>query len=111
MRLTDTVVRRRAPVTSGSYGNQTRDWANASTQTYPAMVGPVSSTKDVVNQQQTITRWRLTLGPYADLEATDRIEWAGGTYEVDGDVERYKRRGGQLHHLSAVLLRVNLAEA
>lgn len=111
MRLTDTVVRRRAPVTGGPYGNQTRDWANATSQTYPAVIGPVSSTEDVVNQQQTLTRWRIVLGPYADLAATDRIEWDGDTYEVDGDVERHKRRGGQLHHLSAVLMRVELAEA
>jgi len=116
VRLTDNVIRRRAPVVDGGpYGNAQRDWDNATSQAYPAVVGPVSSTEDVVNQQQTITRWRIILGPYADLEATDRIEWDDGgglkTYEVDGDVERHKRRGGQLHHISCVLMRVELAEA
>lgn len=104
MRLHDTVDRLRAPLVGGPYGNQTRDWANATSVTYPAEVQPVSSTEDVVNQQQTITRWRLFLGPTADLEATDRIEWDGDTYEIDGDVERWKRRGAP-HHLEAVLMR------
>ncbi|WDZ87188.1 phage head completion protein [Micromonospora cathayae] len=109
MRLRDQVTRVRAPLVDGPYGNQQRDWDNATAQPYPAEVQPVSSTEDVVNQQQTVTRWRMFLGADADLEATDRFEWDGGTYEVDGDVERWKRRG-VLHHLEAVLMRVDLAE-
>lgn len=105
MILRDKVTRLRAPLVDGPYGNQTRDWANATAVTYAAEVQPVSSTEEVVNQQRTETRWRLFLGPSADLEATDRILWDGDTYEVDGEVERHKRRGA-LHHLEAVLLRV-----
>lgn len=105
MLLRDSVVRRRAPLIAGGYGTQVRDWPNATSVTYPAEVQPVSSTEDVVDQQRTITRWRLWLAPTDDLAATDRIEWDGGTYEVDGDVERWKRHGRQ-HHLRAVLVRV-----
>ncbi|MEV1321960.1 hypothetical protein AB0J14_38430 [Micromonospora arborensis] len=106
MRLRDQIVRVRAPLIGGSYGNQDRDWGNAQPGVeYPADVQPVSSTEDVVNQQQTVTRWRLFLGPDADLLATDRVVWDGATYEVDGDVERWKRRG-RLRHLQAVLMRV-----
>jgi hypothetical protein len=107
--LSETVIRRRAPLVDGPYGNQVRDWENAPPVTYPAEVQPVSSAEDVVDQQRTVTRWRLFLGPGADLEATDRIEWDGATYEVDGDVERWERRG-VLHHIEAVLMRVNLTE-
>lgn len=105
MLLHDQVTRLRAGLTEGPYGNETRDWDNATSATYSAEVQPVSSTEDIVNQQQTITRWRLFLPASADLEATDRIVWDGDTYEVDGDVERWKRRG-VLHHLEAVLMRV-----
>lgn len=51
------------------------------------------------------TRWKLYLAPTADLRATDRVEWDGGSYEVEGEVERHKARG-LLHHYSAVLTRV-----
>lgn len=105
MVLYDTVTRRRAALVAGPYGSQTLDWPNATSVVYRAEVQPVSSTEDVVNQQRTVTRWRLFLGPDADLLATDRIEWDGGTFEVDGEVERWKRRG-VLHHLEAVLMRV-----
>lgn len=108
MLFSDSVTRLRAPLVAGPFGNQTRDWANATSATYAAEVQPVSSTEDVVNQQRTVTRWRLFLLPDADLEATDRITHDGSTYEVEGQVERWKRRG-ILHHLEAVLMRVDLA--
>lgn len=103
--LTDTITRRRAPLTSAGYGNQKRDWAAATSQAYPARVSPVSSTEDVVEQPRTVTRWKCTVGPDADLAATDRIDWDGSTYEIDGDVERHKGLRG-LHHQTVVLMRV-----
>lgn len=105
MILRDSVTRLRAPLTSGGYGNQKRDWAAATSTSYPAAVQPVSSAEEVVDQVRTATRWRLFLPRSADLLASDRIEWDGGTYEVEGDVERWKRFG-RLHHLEAVLFRV-----
>lgn len=105
MILRDQVVRRRAALVSSGYGNQAPDWPNATSVTYPAEVQPISSTEDVVDQDRTVTRWRLFLDSAADVVATDRIEWDGNTYQVDGDVERWKRRG-ILHHLEAVLLKV-----
>lgn len=109
IRLRDRVTRLRAPLISAGHGNQRRDWANAAEQLYPASVTPVSSTEEVVNTQSTTGRFVLELGPYADLEATDRIRWDGDVYEVDGDVERHKHRSGRLHHLKAMLLRVTVA--
>lgn len=103
--LRDTVTIVRAPLISGPYNSSTYDWANATRTTAAASVHPVSSTEDVVQQQRTETRWKLYLDPYADLAATDRVEWDGDSYEVDGEVERHKARG-LLHHQSAVLTRV-----
>lgn len=106
--LTDTVTRLRAPLVSGGYGNQSRDWANATSTDYPAHVSSVSSTEDIVNQQQTVTRWKCTVGPDADLEATDRIVWRQNTYDIDGDVQSANGMRG-LHHQRVVLMRANLA--
>jgi head-tail joining protein len=103
--LTDSVVRRRAPLTSAGYGNQARDWTAATSQTYVARVSPVSSTEDVVEQPRTVTRWKCTVDATADLVSTDRIEWDGATYEIDGDVEVHKGLRG-VHHQSMVLMRV-----
>lgn len=105
MLLYDKVTRLRADEIDDGYGNKTIDWENADSVEYPAEVQPLSSTEDVADQQRTDTRWRLWLGPAADLVATDRIEWDGEIYEVEGDVERWKQRG-QLHHLKAVLMKV-----
>jgi len=103
--LRDRVVRLRAPLISGGYGNQTRDWANATSTIYPAAVGPLSSAEDVVDQQQTTTRLRLILPAPADVIAADRITWDGQTYNIDGEVVAVKRRG-RPHHLEAVIIKV-----
>lgn len=109
MLLHDEVVRRRAPLVTAGYGNLKPDWPNATSVTLPAAVQPQGGDEDVVDQDRTVTRWRLFLHADADLLPTDRIEWDDGagvkTYEVDGDVEAWKRRG-RAHHLEAALIRV-----
>jgi hypothetical protein len=106
MILHDRVTRLRGTPTSGGvYGGQDTDWSNPGTAVYPAEVQPISQTEDVAGQQRTQTRWRVFLPPSADVLATDRIVWDGVTYEVEGEVERWKRRG-VLHHLEAVLVKV-----
>lgn len=106
MRLSDQVTQVRAPLVPDRYGNLRRDWAAATRTVRPADVQPLSTDEVTVDQQRTITRWRMVLHPDRDVEPTDRIEWDGGTYEVDGDVRRWKRRGA-VHHLQAVLMRIN----
>lgn len=105
MLLQDTVVRLRAGTVADGYGNPRRDWTTATEASFPADVQPTASSEDVVDQDRTVTRWRLFLGPYAELLATDRVRWDGAVYEVEGDVERWKRRG-VLHHTEAVLIKV-----
>lgn len=103
--LRDRVTRLRAPLVRDAYGNETRDWDGAAELGLPAAVGPMSTAEDVDDQQRTTTRWRIILPPSVDVEATDRIRWDGFTFEVDGEVERWKRRG-RPHHVEAVLLKV-----
>jgi Phage head-tail joining protein len=95
----------RAPLVAGDYGNQDRDWQNAASTTSPAEIQPIKAGEAVVNEQRTITRWRVFLPASSNLVSTDRVSWAGATYEVDGEVEQWTRRR-RLHHLEAVLQRV-----
>lgn len=106
--LNDTITRQRAPLVSGPYGNSTRDWTNATSVVYSCYVSFVSSTEQVVNLDETQTRAKVTLGPTADVEPTDRMLYRGDTYEVDGTVMPSLRRGA-LHHQRVVLRRVELA--
>lgn len=105
MRYHDEVTRARAALVPGPYNSQVPDWPGAGRDRFPASVQPLSSSEDVVQQQRTETRWRVFTVPGAQFRATDRVEWDGGTYEVDGDVEVHKR-AGITHHLELVISRV-----
>jgi hypothetical protein len=106
--LADTITRLRAPLVAGGYGNQDRDWANAVPEDLACYVSFVSSTEEVVNLAETQTVGKVTVGPDADIEPTDRIVHLGLTYEVEGDVMPSLRRG-VLHHHRFRMRRVELA--
>lgn len=89
----------------GAYGSTTWDWPAATRTIAAAAVQPLSSSENVVLQERTETRWRLIVGAHVALSSYDRVEWDGGTYEVDGGVERHKL-AGRLDHREAVLSRV-----
>lgn len=99
-----TIVRAGA-ATEDAYGNSQPGWATATRTDVWGTVQPLSSSEDVVNLDRTVTRWRLFLPPGADITARDRVEWQAGTFEVDGDVERWSARGAE-HHVEAVLQRI-----
>lgn len=104
--LRDTVQIVRAPLIPGPYNAETYDWANATRTTVAGSVHPVSSTEDVVLQSRTETRWKLYLAPTATIFATDRVEWSGAEFEVDGEPELWKQRG-IAHHLKVILRKVS----
>jgi hypothetical protein len=101
----DSVTVLSAPPAEGAYGSQERNWASATETTYSAAVQPLSSSEDQVNQDRTVTRWRMFLPADAAVTAQDRIRWDSGEFEVDGDVEQWKRRGAP-HHVELVVKRV-----
>lgn len=103
-RYDDSIIVQRGTSSTGGYGSTELDWSAPTETPLAATVQPLSSLEDVVGQERTITRWRVHTDP-ADITAQDRIVWDGGTYEVDGDVEVYKRRG-VLHHLEFVVERI-----
>jgi hypothetical protein len=64
----------------------------------------------VGDDARTVTRGKIMGGPDLDLESSDRIQFDGDTYEVDGDVMRSFQRG-QLHHVRAFLKRITTTGA
>ena len=103
--LHETITRLRASLVSGSYGNQARDWANATSTDFLVKWSFKSVAEVVGDEPQSTTRAYVFGNPDLDLEATDRVIGPDGfTYEVDGEVMRSYVRG-QLHHVRAYLRR------
>ena len=86
-----TVTILRAPQVPGDYGTGTQaDWPNAVEATVEGCsVQPVSGDEYNVDRDSTLSRWQAWLPPEADVTSTDRITWAGDTYDVDGEVQRW----------------------
>lgn len=109
-RLDDTITILNAELVEGAYGSEERNWAAAEPGTVEqAAVWPLSSSEDVVLAERTETRWRVLLRPQATVDAASRVRWDDGdgpkTYEIDGDIERHRRRG-RPYSAEAVLLLV-----
>lgn len=112
MRLRDTGTRLRGVTVAGDYGNPaTIDWTEGTLNKldlaceFQPEPGRRSSEEDVVQQDRVVTRWVLYLPAGADMTAKDRWRFYGIDYEVDGDVEPW-RRGGKEHHVEARLIKV-----
>jgi head-tail adaptor len=87
----------------GPYNSIELDWSLPDVQRkVSASVQAISSSEDSVNQDRTVTRFRLHVRPSVRLTASSRVRWAGRTLEVEGEVEPHYRRGA-LDHLEAVL--------
>lgn len=96
------LTRIRAGSIGGPYGGNEPDWTTAASEEMRAVMWPVSSTEDVVNQQRTETRWRALIFGDADVLAVDRFTYDGRTFEVDGEVEKWPP-GPTVHHTELVL--------
>lgn len=104
MKLGDvTVVVLRAPHGADDpYGNSEPDWSAAtSTQVPGCNVQPLSVTEVTVGRETLVSRWQLFAPPDTDLLATDRVQYDGATYEVDGEAQRWGT--GARGYVTAVL--------
>jgi hypothetical protein len=103
------IIRLRAPLIDAGYGNQSRDWANAVSETFWVHWSHKAGSEVVGDEPQIVARVKILGGPDLDLEATDRVTGPDGlTYEVDGQVMRSYPRG-QLHHVRAFLRRIDIS--
>lgn len=110
--FTETVTVVRAPLVADRYGNQVRDWVNATRAAVPGVnmqpaSAPSDSDEDTEDRQLTVTGWRLYTprGVDLDLLETDRVEWSGLRLEVAGKVGRWLT-DGRVHHVEAQLKEV-----
>lgn len=113
MRLRDTGTRLRGVTVAGDYGNPaTIDFTEATLNKldlaceFQPLPPRITGAEDVVQQDRTVTRWNLFLPPGADMTAKDRWRFNGVDYEVDGEVQPW-RRGGREHHVEARVIRVS----
>jgi head-tail adaptor len=107
--VTDLIVIVRGGVVSG-YGNAvSHDWGPAaSRKPAEACVQPNGTSEATGGRDKVITNIRVFLHPGTDVTATDRIEWRGHTYEVEGDPQRWPDPiSGAEHHveLTAILVK------
>lgn len=101
------VTVRRATTTDDDYGNPIRDWGTAtSTEVGGCSVQPIVGAEQTVGRETVVSRWQLFAPDGTDITATDRVEFDGATYEVDGEVQRWDFAG--LAHLTALLRKGDL---
>jgi hypothetical protein len=93
---TITVVRPGAKRADYGTGNQP-DWATATrTSVAGCSVQPAQGPAYTIDRDSYQSRWTVWAPVATDVAATDRVEWDGQTYEVDGEVQRW-RFGGLAH--------------
>lgn len=109
MRFRDTGTRLRGVTVAGEYNNPSSiDWTEGTLNKLdlPCEFQPETSSEDVVQQDRTVTTWRLFLPAGSDMTAKDRWRFLGVDYEVDGEVQPWRIRGTE-HHIEARLIRVS----
>lgn len=108
----DEVTVVRAATVRDRWDNDVLDWAAATRTTVTDVaVLPTSQVEDATgNRVATSTGWRLYSKPGLDVDlfAADRVEWAGMSLEVIGEVARWPHpiRRGAVHHVEVELRRV-----
>jgi hypothetical protein len=89
---TITIVR--AGTKTDRYGNTVADWSTATRRTADRVsVQPSSQTETPAgNRDPVITVWRILSDHGVDIDVLppDRIEWDGATFEVAGEVGRFR---------------------
>ncbi len=108
----DTVVVVRPTTSTDRYGSTVYDW-DAPTRTVYASVAvlPTSQQESGIGEFREIvtTGWRVysRAGLDIDVDASDRVEWAGRDLEVIGEVARWPHpiRPGHVHHVEFTMQR------
>lgn len=99
-----TITVLRATAVEDDYGNPINQWGSATSTTVPGCsVQPVQGAEQTVGQETVVSRWQLFAPVGTPLVATDRVIYAGNTYEVDGEVQAWDF--DPLSHLVALLRR------
>lgn len=95
----------RAGAGTDEYGNAVEGWATATETTVRGWLQQTTSDEEAQNDREvSVTRYRLFLGPDADLRARDRVRVNGVVYSIDGEPE-YARSLNRVRYVAAGLER------
>lgn len=107
------IVRIRAGARTDRGGNTVPDWAPGAVDRLTVgqlSVQPASQSEEAdVTRTTVITGWKVISAPGvdADILAEDRVEWAGMTLQIIGEVARYQEfLDGSTHHVEFMMRRV-----
>ncbi|GAA1961874.1 hypothetical protein [Amycolatopsis minnesotensis] len=109
----DTITRVRPLVTQDRYGSDVLDYAAGARTVFAGVcVQPRSSAEATADERDMVTTgWRIysPAGMDLDIEPVDRIEWAGRTCEVIGEIARWPHpiRPGEVHHCEVDIQKVS----
>ncbi|MEU8623316.1 hypothetical protein [Streptomyces sp. NPDC048669] len=84
-----------APLTSGDYNTEVRDWAHATeTVVYGCTIDYAAATESKVAKDQTVTTAELHMPRRAPrVTEWQRVRWDGRTWEVDGVPDDTQKSG------------------
>lgn len=91
------------------YGNPVEDdygnpvMVNVESAPIPAELSPLGSDESLsADRAVVVTRYRVIVGPAAQIDPTSAIRWRGVSYEVNGDLEAHSA-GGRVRHQEFVI--------
>ncbi|MFF9240103.1 hypothetical protein ACF1AL_14890 [Streptomyces sp. NPDC014801] len=105
-----TAVRVRAGTKTDRGGNTIPDWSNPNRLTVSGLNIQPNAQSEKVDEQRdaTITGYRVQSaeGTAPDIKASDRIEWNGQTFEVEGEVASWPDLfTDATHHIEFAMVR------
>lgn len=104
-----TVTIKRARLVRSSLGDQTRDWDDPEivAADVPADIQFQGTTEQTDQRKQLVNLYRCLLPVGTDVKSTDRVEWDGSDYEVDGEPAIWRSPlAGVTDHVRIVLKEV-----
>lgn len=95
---TVTVVRRRRALVDDGHGNEVALGDPEDVPIDGCSVLPGASNEDLQGRDAALIQWTVYAPPGADVKASDEIIYAGVSYAVDGEPQRFSNPFGFLDH-------------
>lgn len=100
-----TVTRLRGVLADDGHGNETEDWATPDMLDIErCTVQPGSSQELLAGRDATLIQYTVRVCGQVDVKSTDRIQYLGVTYDIDGQPLLWPSPTGALTH-TIILLR------
>lgn len=104
----DTVTRRRAAPGTDGHGNATKDWTAPDLLPIKGCnVQPGASIEYLLGRDETLVAYTVMAPLASDVTATDRMDYAGKTFEVYGEPALWPSPSGRNDYLLIYLQKWN----